>query len=202
MKCVKCDGSVDPNAISTVSKVRKGEVVYSHRICPRRLKAPKRKTYQLKKPEKRGWVKARDVALMPRCEVSGHVFATIRSRKQILYVGRIVDHIVPERLAAATKKDPHVRLNLICISDYVHGRKRAAEDQLLKSGDVLTYLSTLAMQDWPMERVHAALRFYGIRHGAGCPVCARMASEVQDQQDPRTQSNTGETDGREQSAKQ
>jgi hypothetical protein len=57
---------------------------------------------------------------------------------------------------------PHARINLICLSVEEHGRKRSAEDALLKSGDMLTYLSELNRLGWPMERVHAALKFYGM----------------------------------------
>ena len=161
MKCSKCDLTVRLGP-GIIERIRKGEIEYRHRICPRRLKAPKSRVYQLKKPEKRGWQRKRDVAVTTKCEISGYVFATVKSRRSTVYVNRVVDHIVPERLAVTTGKDPHERLNLICIHANVHGRKRAAEDQLLKSGNMLKYLQELTYQGWPMDRVHAALQFYGL----------------------------------------
>lgn len=182
MNCAKCQAPIKPGP-STIERIHHGEVEYRHRICQRRLKRKKETKYQLKKPEKRGWQRKRDVALTTMCEVTRCPFATVHGSRTITYLNRIVDHIVPERLAAATGKDPHARINLICIHANTHGRKRAAEDQLLKAGDVLTYLQELNRLGWPMERVHAALRFYGLER------------EVQDQQQP-PKPHTGEsTDG-------
>ena len=162
------------------SRIRRGEIQYRHRICPRRLKAPKTKKYQLNKPKKLGWDKKRELALTTQCEVTGQYFATVRNGKRITYLNRVVDHIVAERLAIKSGKDPHARINLICIHANVHGRKRSAEDQLLKSGDMLTFLQELNRLDWPMDRVHTALRFYGLER------------ELQDQDEPpkHTQENS------------
>jgi hypothetical protein len=197
MICAKCKATIFPGPY-TIEKVRHGEVIYSHRICPRRLKAPKRKTYQLKKPEKRGWIKARQLGVTSRCEVSGYVFATVKARRQVTYMNRIVDHIVPERLAVTTGKNPHARINLICLHSNEHGRKRSAEDQLLKSGNMLHYLQELNRLGWPMDRVHAALKFYGIKHTNGvCVFCDTMEAGLQavktDPPSQHTQEN--KTDG-------
>ena len=182
MICSKCGERISPGP-NSIERIRHGEVEYRHRICQRRLKRKKEEKYQLSKPKKRGWDRKRQLGLTMMCELTGYVFAAVKSRKSIVYVNRIVDHIVPERLAVETGKDPHARINLICIHANEHGRKRAAEDQLLKAGDVLTYLQELNRLGWPMERVHAALRFYGLER------------EVQDQQQP-PKPHTGEsTDG-------
>jgi hypothetical protein len=195
MNCTKCGERVFPGP-NAIERVRHGEIEFRHRICSRRLKAPKRKNYQLKKPEKRGWTNKRDVALTTKCEISGHQFASIKSRRSTLYVNRVVDHIVPERLAVTTGRDPHVRLNLICTHSNVHGRKRAAEDKLLKSGDVLTYLQELTYQGWPMDRVHRALFFYGIKHSNGICVFCDTALGLQEQKAETPTQHTGEsTDG-------
>jgi len=179
MICSKCNGSIRPGP-GTIERIRRGEIQYRHRICPRRLKAPKTKKYQLSKPRKLGWDKKRETALTTQCEVTGQYFATVHNRKRITYLNRVVDHIVAERLAVKSGKDPHARINLICIHANVHGRKRSAEDQLLKSGDMLTFLQELNRLDWPMDRVHTALRFYGLER------------ELQDQDEPpkHTQENS------------
>ena len=182
MECSKCHASIRPSP-GIIERLRHGELEYSHRICPRRLKRSKETKYQLSKPKKRGWNKARQPGLTTMCEITGQAFASVRQGKRLIYLNRIVDHLVPERLAAETGKDPHARVNLICIHANVHGRKRAAEDGLLKRGDMLTYLQELNRQGFPMDRVHAALRFYGLER------------EVLHKKQPPTQ-HTGElTDG-------
>ena len=178
MNCTKCGERISPGP-NSIERIRRGEVEYRHRICQRRLKRKKETKYQLSKPKKRGWDKAREVALTTRSEISGYTFATIKSSRRTQYVNRIIDHIVPERLAVETGKDPHARINLICITSEEHGRKRAAEDKLLKNGDMLTYLEQLAYQGWPADRVHAALRFYELPHGIYCQEC-KKAAELQD----------------------
>lgn len=84
-----------------------------------------------------------------------------------------IDHIVPERFVLDHPLGPHAKTNLICITVQEHAAKRKAEDKLLKNGDMLTYLTKLTQLGWPMERVHLALKFYGIKHGpiGMCPYC-------------------------------
>ena len=161
MECSKCHASIRPGP-GIIERLRHGELEYRHRICPRRLKRSKETKYQLSKPKKRGWNKARQPGLTTMCEITGQAFASVRQGKRLIYLNRIVDHIVPERLAVETAKNPHARLNLICIHANEHGKKRAAEDQLLKAGNMLRYLQELNRLGWPMDRVHAALRFYGL----------------------------------------
>lgn len=82
---------------------------------------------------------------------------------------QIVDHIVPERIAVETGKDPHAAINLICILPTEHGQKRAAEDDLCKAGDMVTYIRVLNQLGWPMTRVYAALDFYGMKYSPAGP---------------------------------
>jgi hypothetical protein len=193
MNCSKCKLSIHEGP-GIIQRIRHGEYIYSHRICPRRLKRKKEEKYQLSKPKKRGWDRKRQLGLTMMCELTGYVFAAVKSRKSIVYVNRIVDHIVPERLAVETGKDPHARINLICIHANEHGRKRSAEDQLLKAGNMLHYLQELTRLGWPMDRVHRALNFYGIKHSAGTCVFCDTALGLQDtKKDPHTQEN--KTDG-------
>jgi hypothetical protein len=158
--CGKCGERCDPRSISqTYISTRRG---VCHRICPRRAKRAKSRTYLLGKPQKRGWQAARKAALTYTCEVSNGLLFKDHACGVPDYIG-VVDHIVPERFLLSIKKNPHARENLICISPEVHGRKRAAEDQFLKSGDVLTFWNILEQQGWPMDRVYRAMQYAGLR---------------------------------------
>ena len=180
MFCSKCHLSIRPGP-GVTEKIRHGEYVYSHRICPSRIKRKKETKYKLSTPKKKGWEKARELGLTTMCEITGQPFASVRQDKRIVYLNRVVDHIVPERLAVETGKDPHARINQICIHANEHGRKRAAEDQLLKAGNMLKYLQELNRLGWPMDRIHAALRFYGIKHSAGlCVFCDTVEVGLQE----------------------
>jgi len=73
-----------------------------------------------------------------------------------------VDHIIPELfLFQHGLLNVHALENLIAIHARCHGRKKTVEDLLFR-GDKLGFLSGLRCLGWPMERVEAALKFYGL----------------------------------------
>jgi len=78
------------------------------------------------------------------------------------YIGA-VDHIVPERLVLELRPEmnPHERTNLMNLNRVCHGLKGAADAKLCR-GDKLGYLQILRENNWPMERVEAALAFFHI----------------------------------------
>ena len=161
MICTKCKDQIllGPN---TVAKERHGEIVLKHRICPRRISRKRETKYQGRAPQKIGWKKARLAAITTACEVSGISLLIPDEEGGTSFGPLAIDHIVPERLVASHPKGPHARINLICLSLSEHSKKRSAEDRLLKAGDMLTYLQQLNKLGWPMDRVHAALRFYDL----------------------------------------
>ena len=192
MQCSKCNLSIRPGP-GTIAKERHGEITLRHRICPRRLGRKKETKYQGRAPRKLGWKKARLAALSTVCEVSG-VSLLFEDESGGTHLSNLaIDHVIPERYVQDHPLGPHARINLICLSFSEHAKKRAAEDQLLKAGDMLGYLQELTRLGWPMDRVHRALQFYGIKHSAGtCVYCDTMEAKLQDQKEPPTQ-HTGET---------
>jgi hypothetical protein len=119
-----------------------------------------------KRPEKKGWKRARRVAEFAVCEHCGlnlnnHGIGFASKRAALRYRGA-VDHIVPERLALLTGKNPHDPLNLWCLAESCHDRIKTPADKLLCDGDTRGFLARLKDNGFPMERVKAALSFYGL----------------------------------------
>lgn len=118
-------------------------------------------------PEKKSWKQARKKFELAVCEHCGldlnhHGIGFASKRAALRYRGA-VDHIVPERLALLIGKNPHEPLNLMCLAaSPCHGIKTSA-DRYICAGDVARYLEILQANNWPMDRVQAALAFYGIR---------------------------------------
>lgn len=98
------------------------------------------------RPKKRGWQKVRRT-------VEG------RSNER-----NILDHIVPERfvLTYCPKRDPHAKINLMWLNSAEHGVKTSADAKLCR-GDKLGYIAVLTANNWPMEKVNAALAHYGLK---------------------------------------
>ncbi len=122
-----------------------------------------------KTPKKKGWKHARLVARFAVCEHCGlelnnHGIGFAGKRAAIRYRGA-VDHIVPERLCLLTRKNPHEPLNLICLAERCHNRIKTPADKLLCDGDTPGFLARLEEHGFPMERVRAALAFYGLAGG-------------------------------------
>ena len=118
-------------------------------------------------PEKDGWKDASKRFRFAVCEHCGldlnHHGIGFASKKAALRYRGAVDHIVPERLALLIGKNPHEPLNLMCLAaSPCHGIKTSA-DRYICAGDTARYLEILQQNNWPMDRVHAALAFYGIR---------------------------------------
>lgn len=115
-------------------------------------------------PRKEGWTDAREAFVLARCE---HCAAeTVEGKKEgetliVRYTGH-VDHIVPERmiLQLCPGMNPHDPINLMCLARSCHGIKTSADRHLCR-GDKLRFLQILGERNWPMGRVHTALKFYG-----------------------------------------
>jgi hypothetical protein len=71
------------------------------------------------------------------------------------------DHIVPARMAAQ-HGNPHHPINQMNLCSIDHGHKTGAENALFGGGGMLGYISELRKWNWPMDRVAAALKLYGI----------------------------------------
>jgi 5-methylcytosine-specific restriction endonuclease McrA len=118
-----------------------------------------------KRPKKKGWKSARKKFVVAECEHCGaqlnrHGIGS-PCKAIALRFGGAVDHIVPERLALLTKKNPHDPVNLMCLARPCHGIKTVADWHLCR-GDKAKFLEILRKYNWPMERVEAALTFYGL----------------------------------------
>lgn len=116
-------------------------------------------------PEKKDWKKARkkfELAVCEHCgqDLNNHGIGFASKRAAMRYRGA-VDHIVPERLAMLTGKNPHEPINLWCLAECCHNRIKTPADKLLCEGDRVGFLSVLRENGFPMERVEAALAFYG-----------------------------------------
>jgi hypothetical protein len=119
-----------------------------------------------KRPKKKGWKQARRVAEFAVCEHCGlnlnnHGIGFASKRAAMRYRGAI-DHIVPERLALLTGKNPHDPLNLWCLAESCHDRIKTPADKLLCDGDTPGFLARLRENGFPMKRVESALAFYGL----------------------------------------
>lgn len=161
MATVPGDGS-DATKTSIGSRVTRG------------LKFPKKKRARKasrrwfgRKPKKDGWQEAR--AAKGACEVCGK--STIEKKERVgedlsLNAWEVnnahVDHIIPERmiLQLCPEMDPHHKINQMTLDSSCHGIKTGA-DRLFCKGDKLRFLQRLRENNWPMERVEAALQFYG-----------------------------------------
>ena len=120
-----------------------------------------------KPPEKKDWKHARRVARFAVCEHCGLDLSThgvgFASKREALRFRGAVDHIVPERLAVQiSRKNPHDKVNLMTLAAACHGVKTSA-DKYLCEGDTARFLGILEKHGWPMDRVYAALAFYGVR---------------------------------------
>ena len=142
----------------------------------KRLKFPKRKPARRpsakwfgRKPKKEGWAEAREAAVKQTCEVCEE--STLIEKSALddemnfnywTVNTAHVDHVVPERLILKlTQQNPHEPVNLMSLDQRHHGIKTSA-DRLLCKGDRLGFLQILRTNNWPMERVEAALAFYGM----------------------------------------
>jgi hypothetical protein len=117
-------------------------------------------------PKKQGWKQARkkfELAICEHCglDLNNHGIGFPSKRAALRYRGA-VDHIVPERLILLTRMNPHEPINLICLAESCHNRIKTPADKLLCEGDRAGYLRTLEENGFPMERVRAALAFYGL----------------------------------------
>lgn len=76
-----------------------------------------------------------------------------------------VDHIVPFRVAKSynDSRDPNDLINLACLCRSCHAKKTGAERALL-NGDISGFLIATKVII-PLERIEAALSFWGFRHG-------------------------------------
>lgn len=119
------------------------------------------------KPPRRGkeWKIARAAAETDFCEIprcGQFLHDHLGDGKTVIRTHPPIDHIVPELfLFMLGIPNPHARVNLICICDADHGRKKTIEDRLFR-GDKLGFLAGLRELGWPMERVDAALKFYSL----------------------------------------
>jgi hypothetical protein len=143
---------------------------FSYRRLPRRKKkATPTQARQLllptvKKPHRgKQWKAARLAAERDFCEACGAFVHEQLGNGEVLRIHPPIDHIVPEaflRLFCADA-DPHDPVNLMSLDGRCHGMKLAIEAKLFR-GDALGFLQGLRELNWPMERVQAALKFYGL----------------------------------------
>ena len=156
----------EPGDITAASTANTDSAAPRESIRQRKKKRAKRAagTWYGKKPRKLGWKDAREEFVLGKCE---HCRAEcvehtiVGTNLYVKYVGA-VDHIVPERLLLQlSEKNPHESINLMCLHKVCHGIKIGA-DRLLCRGDKLGYLQRLRENGWPMDRVEAALAFFGI----------------------------------------
>lgn len=93
----------------------------------------------------------------PRCEITG---ITESGHIKKFGSGLHLDHIIPARIAAESSKDPHMEVNLMWLSHSLHAQKKGAEEQLKGKGGMYGFILKLKQDNWPMERVKAALEYF------------------------------------------
>jgi hypothetical protein len=118
------------------------------------------------KPDRQFWPKARRKCLYAICEHCGRELNAhgvgFASKAEALRFPGAVDHIVPARyVAMVSGKNPNDPVNLMTLAISCHGIKTGA-DRHLCEGNKARYLEILETNHWPMERIHAALAFYGL----------------------------------------
>ena len=156
--------SIDAGDVSTASDAS---------AVTRRLAFPKKKRKRRvskkwygRTPEKAGlWDLRRAVLAMcaTHCGGCGERFATRIEGGIWIGLAELVhvDHVCPERLILKLcTQDPHEPINLMPLHIRCHGIKTSA-DRYLCRGDKLRFLEILRRNNWPMERIAAALAFYG-----------------------------------------
>lgn len=119
-------------------------------------------------PNRHLWPKARRKCLYAVCEHCGRElnahgigFDTAGKLQRFGSAGH-VDHIVPARLVELrTRKNPNEPLNLWTLAVTCHGIKTGA-DRHLCEGNRGRYLEILEANHFPMDRVRAALAYYGL----------------------------------------
>lgn len=134
----------------------------------KRIRRPSRKWFG-SKPKKEGWKDAREPAVKTVCEVCGASTVVKRQELDDNLNSNIwdvntahIDHVVPERMVLKlTDQNPHEPVNLMSLDAQCHGIKTSADRHLCK-GDRLSFLQVLRENQWPMERVEEALKFYGM----------------------------------------
>lgn len=72
-----------------------------------------------------------------------------------------LDHIVPARIANDANGDPHNDVNMMWLAHDIHATKLKAEE-FLRRARPADFVLTLQIGGWPMERVKAAMKFYGM----------------------------------------
>lgn len=122
-----------------------------------------------RKPKKQGWTDAREPAVKSVCEVCGE--STIVKKQELdenlnFNIWDVnsahIDHVVPERLVLKlTDQNPHELVNLMSLDSSCHGTKTSADRHLCR-GDKLRFLQVLRENGWEMQRVEAALKYYGM----------------------------------------
>jgi hypothetical protein len=118
-------------------------------------------------PQKKEWKDASRKFRFAVCEHCGlqlnHHGIGFASKKAALRYRGAVDHIVPERLLLTLgRANPHEPINLMCLAaSPCHGIKTSA-DRYICEGNTARYLEILEQNNWPMDRVRAALAFYGL----------------------------------------
>lgn len=128
------------------------------------LPRPKPATHK-KRPRRSEWIRNR-AATIPdlgaKCPVSGEpLWQLVPGETFYKFLG-VVDHLVCERLVRSLKLGrPHALINLLAVSKSAHSKKTAIEKHL-EASDLLRFRQEIKALGWPMERVDAALRHYGL----------------------------------------
>jgi len=122
----------------------------------------------VKRPKIKGWKEKRAVVAQER--FCGACACELPEGKS-----PAVDHIVPaaivdelNRLNPEKKYDAEDERNLLPVCSKCHGKKRRSEIRLEK-GDVLGYTQEVNRLGYPMDRVKAALRLYGLMKDPNFP---------------------------------
>lgn len=141
-----------------MAEAKKGAIQRKHeRRARRRLRKRNVEAYP-----RSGFAEARkqlSLFEVAKCEITG---TTEKEHVKLHKCGLHMDHIIPARIAAEAGKNPHAPVNLMWLSNTSHGQKKAAEEQLKGKGGMYGFVLKLKQDNWPMERVKAALEFYGL----------------------------------------
>ncbi len=76
------------------------------------------------------------------------------------------DHVIAARfIEQHNLGDPNARVNLLTLCRKCHPLKRCAENRLCNRTNIVGWLQGLNRIGFPMERVTAAMEFYGMKCG-------------------------------------
>ncbi len=117
----------------------------------------------LKRPRRgKEWKIKRLAAERDYCEIC-NIFLHIQLADKVVRTHPPIHHIIPESFLCrfAPGADPHVPVNLMCVCKSCHGNVLSIEAKLFR-GDKLGFLQGLRERNWPMDRILAALAFYGL----------------------------------------